>query len=58
MCACGKSQVETLTTNQAQALIDAARDQAMQAALSETEAMVASAAKAMQNANSGASTLR
>lgn len=48
MCGCGGAKVEALTTNQAQALIDAAREQAQ----SELEAMQASAAQAVQNANS------
>lgn len=56
MCACGGgARVEALTTNQAQALIDAANAQAR---LSEQEAMVASAAKAIGNADSGASAQR
>lgn len=54
-CGCGGVKVEALTTNQAQALIDAAREQA---AMTEQEAMVASAAKAIGNANSGSSAQR
>lgn len=53
-CGCGGAKVEALTTNQAQELIDAARA----AAQSETDAMIASAAQAVQNANSGASAQR
>lgn len=56
MCGCnGGAKIEALTTNQAQALIDAARQQAL---LTEQEAMIASIAQASQNANSGASAQR
>ena len=54
MCGCGGARVEALTTNQAQALIDAAKLQAQ----NELEVMQASAAQAVQNANSGASAQR
>jgi hypothetical protein len=52
MCACGGARVEALTTNQAQALIDAAQA-SVQAQINEAEAMVASASRAIGNANSG-----
>jgi hypothetical protein len=58
MCACGNnSNIQALTTNQAQALIDAARE-AAEAARNEQEAMVASAQQAVLNASSGSSAMR
>lgn len=53
-CGCGGAKIEALTTNQAQALIDAAREQAK----NELEAMTASAQQAASNANSNQSALR
>lgn len=58
MCACGQARVEALTTNQAQALIDQANQEMMQAKLNEVEAMVASASQAIGNANSGTTAQR
>jgi len=56
-CGCGGARVEALSTNQAQALIDAARASA-EAQLAEAEAMIASASRAIGNANSGNSAQR
>jgi hypothetical protein len=58
MCGCGGARTEALTTNQAQALIDAANAEVALARQTELEAMVASIATASQNANSGASAQR
>jgi hypothetical protein len=58
MCGCGGARVEALTTNQAQALIDAANAEVQRARLTEMEAMVASASQAIGNANSGATAQR
>jgi hypothetical protein len=55
MCACGKATaMTTMTTTEMNALIEESRRQA----LNETEAMIASAAQAAQNANSGATAQR
>jgi len=55
MCACGQnSNIQTMTTTEVNALLEAARQQVQ----TEAEAMVASAQSAIGNANSGASALR
>jgi hypothetical protein len=55
MCACGKATVmTTMTTSEMNALLEEAR----RSTQSETDAMIASAAQAAQNANSGATAQR
>ena len=55
MCACGKTTaMTTMTSAEVNAMLEQARLQAKD----EQEAMVASAAQAVQNANSGASAQR
>lgn len=58
MCGCGGARTDALTTNQAQALIDAANAEVLLARQTEMEAMVASISQASANANSGASAQR
>lgn len=55
-CGCGGAQqMQAMTSTEVNAMLEAARQQALEAQKSELEAMVASAQKAIGNANSGVS---
>jgi len=57
-CGCGGARTETITSNVAQALIDEQRRVESEALMNEYETMLASAARAAGNADSGATAVR